>query len=50
MENRLKKQLEIELNKYIKYEHTTEECDGFIDGFEKACEIFDILNSLDRHE
>ncbi len=37
---KVKKELAKELDKYIKAKHTQEECIGFIDGFERAAELF----------
>ena len=36
----MKTKLAESLDAYIKLKHTQEECSGFIDGFEKACEFF----------
>lgn len=39
----VKLKLPEELTKYIKKKHNQDRCNGFIDGFEKACEL--ILNA-----
>jgi hypothetical protein len=38
----MKTELAKELDVYIKKHKTQEECSGFIDGFEKACAIFEL--------
>ena len=37
----IRKLLEKELTEYIKNKHTQEECSGFIDGFERVCDILE---------
>jgi hypothetical protein len=53
------KQLASELEYYVKAKHTQEECIGFIDGFERANELFalysvsqqsELLDRLDKIE
>ncbi len=44
------KQQASELDAYIKRKHTQEECIGFIDGFERANELFAIYDVSQQRE
>lgn len=42
----VRKQLATELRSYINKKHNQDECIGFVDGFERACDLIDELKSV----